>query len=302
MSEEESTIFRRVYFFRVEHFAQLKDSIPDALRRISSLDFNDKGRYKIDPTSGLRFSVYPDTDEYPLKIRFGKIRRDALPQIEHGGDLRTLELKEDAGLIDICHAIIFADGYVAAEWNPDGPKLASLGGYLFEKGRLNTAPKFLSLLERDIVEVVRGLDSVRVLEIELPPDAIALAREADKNLAAAVEAAAALGASKRTSLTLTAEKGTLKLKELAVRLAQIIIRNPQERALLNNLSVKGYRAGSRASRFIDILESKLVSGEYLPRTNERSRSVKTNETYDIIESLYESNRDRISSAAETPDL
>jgi len=237
-----------------------------------------------------------------LKVRFGKIRRDALPQIEQAGDLQTLELKEDEGLIDICHLILFEDGFVAAEWNPDGPKLAALGPYIFEKGKLNTAPKFLSLLERDIVEVIRNLDSVRVLEIDLPPNAVELAREADKNLARAVESTAALGATKRTGLTLTADKPTTRLRDLAVKLATIVKARPQESKSLNTLAIRGYQDGSKLARYIDILESKLVAGEYFPRTSERSRSVKSEETYKILEDLYRANLDRIELAAGTADL
>ena len=216
--------------------------------------------------------------------------------------MQTLELKEDAGLIDICHVIIFDDGFVAAEWNPDGPKLAALGAYIFEKGKLNTAPRFLSLLERDIVEVIKNLDSVRVIEIDIPPDAIELAREADENLAAAVESTAALGATKRTGLTLTADKPTIRLRDLAVRLATIVKARPQESKLLKNLAIRGYQPGSKLARYIDILESKLVTGEYFPRTSERSRSVKSNETYQILEELFNANADRIRSAAGTSDL
>ncbi len=302
MADGDQTLFRRVYFFRVERFSDIMHGLPDALRRIGNLDFDDAGRYKLDPASGIRLSAYPDTISYPLKIRFGKIRRNGLPQVEQAGDLQTLALKEDEGLIDICHIVIFEDGCVAAEWNPDAPKLAAFASYMFEKGKLNTAPKFLSLLERDIVEVIRNLDSVRVLEIDLPPDAINLAKEADKNLAAAVEATAAVGATKRTALTLTADKPTGKLLNLALKLAEIVKSRPQESQALNSLSVRGYQSGSKTARYIDILESKLVSGDYFPRTSERSRSLRSDETYKILENLYMVNLDRIKVAASTFDM
>lgn len=302
MAGEDANIFRRVYFFRVEHFDEVRESLPLALARVSELEFEDSGRYKFDPSSNLRLSAYPDTATYPLKLRFGRIRRDALPQVERAGDLSTLELQEDAGLIDLSHVVIFDNGYVAAEWNPEGPKLAALGAYLFEKGRLNTVPRFLSLVERDIVDVVRRLDSVRVLEIDLPPDAIELAREADENLAAAIKATAAMGATKRTGLVLTADKPTTRLRDLAVRLAQTLKRRPQESKDVKNLAVRGYGDGSRVARYIDILESKLVAAEDFPRTSDRARSVKSVETYAILQRLFNENLDRIISAAGTSDL
>lgn len=82
MADDDQTIFRRVYFFRVEHFSDVRGGLPDAFRRIGELEFNDGGRYKLDPSTSIRLSAYPDTASYPLKVRFGRIRRDALTQIE----------------------------------------------------------------------------------------------------------------------------------------------------------------------------------------------------------------------------
>lgn len=297
MAEQENTIFRKVYFFKLEHFADIRESLPAAIQRIERLPFDDDGRYRLDLTSRNRLCAFPDSLDYPFKIRFGKTRRDALPEIEHQGELKTLELQEDAGLIDICHVVIFDDGFVAAEWNHEGPKLAQLGSYLFEKGRLNSAPKFLPLLERDIVEVVRALDSVRVLEIEVPPDAAELAREADENFYTAIKATESLGATKRVSLKLTAERTGERLKVIASRLAEIVKSRPHERERFKNLSVSGYAEGSTTQRFVDILESKLVSGETFMRTSPRSRSINSAEAYLVIERAYRENREKIESSA-----
>jgi hypothetical protein len=302
MAEQESTALRKVYFFKIEHFPQLKDSLPDAIARIRSLAFDDSGRYKLEPLSKVRLCAFPDTTSYPLKIRFGRLRRDALPQVEQGGEVTTLELQEDAGLIDICHVIIFDDGFVAAEWNHEGPKLAQLGTYIFEKGRLNTYVKFLNLLERDIVAVVRELSSVRILEIDVPPDAAELAREADESMYTAIKASEALGASKRVGLNLTSEQGSEKLKKIAQRLASIIKNRPQERSRFYSLGVSGYNRGSKLARYVDILESKLVSVEIFPRTSKRARSLKSEEAYGIIEQAYLENRDKIVISATSADL
>lgn len=302
MSEEEKTIFRRVYFFRVERFEEIRDSLPDAIRRIETLPFSDTGRYRMDGAGRYRLSIWSDSDEYPLKIRFGKIKRDALPQVEDAGNLQELQLKEDAGLVDLSHILIFENGFVAAEWNPEGPRIGALGHYLFEKGRLNTAPKFLSLLERDIVEVLQKLSAVRSLEIDLPYDAIELAREADGNLAAAIEATTKLGASRKTGFVLMADKPSESLKRLALGLASILKVRPQEKDRVHSLSVRGYQEGSRQARFVDILESKLVTAESFPRNSGRHRSINTVEAYKILNDLYLDNLDRIVTAAGTPDF
>jgi hypothetical protein len=302
LAKDEASVFRKVYFFKVAHFDDVKESLPGALDRIASLGFTDSGRYKLDVSSRVRYSAYPDTTEYPIKLRFGKIRRDTLPDIERAGKLDTLAIDEDAGIIDLSHAIIFPDGFVAAEWNPDGPKLAALGSYIFEKGRMNAVPKFHHLVERDIVETLKKLVAVRVIELDIPPDAIELAREADKNLAAAVESTAALGATKKTGLVLTADKPAKPLRDLAVKIASILKSRPHERDLLDGFSVRGYGDDSKRMRYIDVLESKLMTAEAFLKNNERSRSLKTEDAYSTLEIVYQQNLERIRSAVSTPDL
>lgn len=302
MAVEESTILRKVYFFKVEHFAEVKESLPGAIRRIRELPFDDDGRYRLDPITQMRLCAFPDSDTYPLKIKFGKTRRDALPQIEHEGSLKTLELQENAGLIDISHVMIFEDGFVAAEWNHEGPKLAQLSPYFFEKGKLNDPPKFLSLLERDIVEVVNNIVSVRVLEVELPPDSAELAREADDNLYTAIKATEALGATKRIALKMTSDDGAGKLRRLAQRFAQIVRDRPHERDRFNSLTINGYdSSSSRLRRFVDILESKLVSSEVFTRTSPRSRSIDSSDAYRVIERAYIENKEKLKTAATSSD-
>jgi len=301
MATEENAVFRKVYFFKIEHFNQVKESLPGAIQRIDKLPFDDDGRYRFDVTSRTRLCAFPDTLTYPLKIRFGKTRRDALPQIEHEGSLKTLELQENEGLIDISHVMIFDDGFVAAEWNHEGPKLAQLSPYFFDKGKLNDPPKFLILMERDIVEVVSALDSVRVLEIEVPPDAAELTREADENFYTAIKATEALGATKRISLKLTAESSSTKLRDIAKRFATIIKNRPHERERFNGLSVNGYGGDSRSSKFVDILEGKLVSGEVFTRTSKRSRSINTEDAYRVIERAYIENHEKLKVAATSTD-
>ncbi|TVV72627.1 hypothetical protein [Sphingomonas solaris] len=189
MADGENGVLRKVYFFKFEHFSEFKERLSGSFQRIENLPFEDQGRYQYDPITNSRLCVFPDRLDFPIRMRFGRTRLGSLPDVESGGKLQTLELQEDEGLIDVCHIVFFEDGYVAAEWNWEGPRLAKLGRYLFEKGHnLPTAPVFYPLFERDIVEVIAGLDSIRVLEVDVPPDAAQLLKEADDNLAAAVEA------------------------------------------------------------------------------------------------------------------
>lgn len=298
MQDEEISVSRKVYFFRIEHFDDIRDRIPGAIQKIENLPFDDRGRYQIDALTKSRLCAFPDRLEYPIRLRFGRTRRDQLPDIEREGKLKTLELREDEGLIDVCHIVIFEDGYVASEFNHDGPRISKLGHYLFEKGQgLPTAPKFLPLFERDILEVITKLDNIRVVELEVPPDLSALIREADDNLAAAVQACANAGASKKVSLSLTSDMGTTKLRSVAERLASLIKSRPTERGRFNTLKATGYFQGSSIPRYVDILEDKLVAGEIFRRTSSRSRSIDSDYAYKLIEEAYYSRKEKINLAA-----
>lgn len=301
MAKNVPTTARKIYFFRIEHFENLKDAIRGALERIENLPFNDEGRYMLEPNKG-RLCAFPDSLVYPLKLRFGRTRRDQLPDVENKGKLKALEIAEDAGLIDLGHLMIFDDGHVAAEWNPDGPKLQRLTAYLCDKGGLMNHVKFRNLFERDIVEVVSRLDGVRILDIDLPPDAVELAREADASLADALVATEKLGATKKTGLTLTADQSSGKLRALALKLAGIIQLRPYERDRFLTLKATGYDSGRSRARYVDILEDKLVVGEMFPKRDSRSRSIDSDEAYRLIQRSYQDMKHKLVAAASSGDL
>lgn len=302
MADEQPTTARKIYFFRIEHFTQFKERLPGALQRIENLPFTDSGRYLIEANKSSRLCVFPDSLEYPLRLRFGRTRRDQLPDVENGGQLEALEIAEDAGLIDLGHLIIFEDGHVAAEWNPDGPKLQRLTPYLADKGGLTDNVRFRNLFERDIVEVVSRLDGVRILDIDLPADAIELAREADESLADALAATERLGATKKVGLTLAADQSSGRLRALALKLANIIQARPQERKRFGTLKATGYDSASSITRYVDILEDKLVIGEMFPKRDSRSRSVASDEAYRLIHRSYSQMKPRLAAAAIAGDM
>jgi len=302
MADQKPTTARKVYFFRIEHFAEIKDKLPGALERIENLPFNDVGRYFVEARAGTRLCLFPDSLDYPIRLRFGRTRRDQLPDVESSGKLAALDLAENAGLIDLGHLIVFEDGHVAAEWNPEGPKLQRLTPYLVEKGGLTENVKFRNLFQRDIVDVVSKLRSVRILDIDLPPDAVELAREADDNLADAVIAAEKMGATKKMGLTLTADQGSKNLLDLALKLARIIQGRPQERLRFHTLKATGYDGVSGISRYVDILESKLVTGEMFPKKDDRSRSLDSEEAYRLIHRSYVEMKHKLVDAATSGDI
>lgn len=278
---------RKIYFFRIARFEEVSKQLPGAMERIENLPFIEGGRYQFDPTTDSRLLGYPDTLTYPLKFRFGRTRKNQLPDIEEAGKLSSLEISEDAGLIDVFHMIIFEDGHVVAEFNHDGPRVAKVGRYLFDKGEsLETAPVFLPLYERDIVGVIESLDNVSMLKLNVPPSASDLLREADEDIYTAIEGSVRAGGGRSVELKLFGERSEPKLKSLAIRIARLLSRNPHERDRINAATVDGYHGGQKLTKMLDLLEDKLVTSSVFERSNPRARSVKTLVAYEILEQAY----------------
>jgi len=149
---------------------------------------------------------------------------------------------------------------------------------------------------------VSRLDSVRVLDIDLPPDAVELAKEADDNLADAIRSTERLGATKKVGLTLTADQGSSKLRDLALKLARIIQFRPQERDRFVTLRATGYDTVGSITRYVDILEDKLVTGEMFPKKDSRSRSIDSDEAYILINRAYIAIKPKLAAAATAGDL
>lgn len=303
MSDDDLYVGRKVYFFRIGHFAQFKEVLPGAFQRIENLPFTDEGRYQKDNESSSRICVFPDSLSYPLRIRLGRTRRSLLPDVEREGQLKMLELHENEGLIDVCHIVFFEDGFVAAEFNYDGPKISKLSKYIYAKGyNLPGAPQFLPLFERNISDVISALDNVKVVDLTVPPSAAAMLRQADNDLASAVEVCASAGASKKVSLSLVSDLKTSKLHQLSKKLASMIGLGTINRDEVDTLRVTGFSNGSTKPKFIDLLEEKLVTVEMFRRSTSRSRSINSDQAYDLIERCYAERRDKLSEYVVAGDL
>lgn len=298
MTSRIPTITRRVHFFRLAHAEEHLPLLPDCLRAIDGLPWVGQGRYQPDTSDDSLLSVLPHSFEYPLRIEFGRTRRDNLPAIERGGIKKTLSIAEDAGLIDVCHIVIFADGFVAAEFNRDAPRLKKLGEYLLFKGKnLLHTPRFQRLFERDVAELIEQMADIRFLEIEIPTDNIGLLKQADANLYAALEAQKKVNSSKTVGVYFNSrnpEDGILK--RIAINLMDLIKRSDQDRDI-EKLKIKGTDSVSGKSKFLDLLEDYLIADVEFRKPSHKARSIDSASAFEAIEAAYIQRKDAIANAA-----
>lgn len=81
------------------------------------------------------------------------------------------------------------------------------------------------------------------------------------------------------------------------RFAEFVKASSRNRQAFLSLGAVGYAEGSFISRYVDILEQKLVSGEIFPRNSARSRSIKSDRAFELIEKAYTDRREKLAAAA-----
>ncbi|MFY7836965.1 MAG: hypothetical protein ACOVQ0_11875 [Novosphingobium sp.] len=288
------TVTRRIHFFRVCHPAEIMPLLPASMAAIQNLPWEEQGRYQPDATDNSLLSLMPHNLSYPLRLEFGRTRRDNLPAIERKGIKTTLSIAEDAGLIDVSHIVIFEDGFVAAEFNRDAPRIRKLGEYLWFKGRnLSSAPRFQRLFERDLADVIRDMENVKYLEIEIPPDNIALVKKADRSLADALEAQRQVNQSKTLGLYFNArDPSDGRLKSLGLALVQAM-RAPDGEDAYEKLQIRGIDPNTRKPRTMNLLEDYLVADVNFVRSSKKARSIDSTKAFSAIEEAYLQRREAL---------
>jgi hypothetical protein len=297
MAERDRYVSRRIYFYRLAEAQDILSVLPNDLSRIANLPFNEVGRYLKDGEGG-RLCVWPDALEFPLKLRFGKTRLQNLPIKERAGKLEALDFEADAGLAELVHVVIFDDGYVAAEFNFEAPRLKRLGEYLYsKKNELQNKPVFLPLFQKDIFQLVQDMPTIKVLELKGTPDARYLLSEADKSLADAYGTMGELGANKTIELVLRAEeKSGSKLKRLSTRLAKLTQQLPADvRVSMSKLKVKGLSSEGKFDE-VDLLEDHLISIKQFEKISEKDKGISQTSAYNQLISAYNEKKSEFQAA------
>ena len=96
---------------------------------------------------------------------------------------------------------------------------------------------------------------------------------------------------------MTADNSSAKLLKLANKLANMIKRNPHQRDQFNSILASGRDEEARMTRYIDILESKMVTAEEFIRSSSRSRGIDTKDAYRVLERAYSENIERLRQSA-----
>lgn len=290
-------ILRKVYFYRIAHCEDVLGVLPGEIQRVMNLPFDEIGRYSVD-ADGNRFALWPESAEYPLKLKFGRTRLSNLPTIEGAGKISPLDLAVGEGLLELCHIIVYSDGFVAAEFNFEGPRMTRLSEYLFEKRQaLKEKVTFLPLFEPNILALVEALTTVKLLELKGQPVAESLIAQADRDLANAFGAMVRLGGTETVAIELSGHSSPASmLRTLVKKLAELAKRQPNlAKEGIKTLRIRGLNERGQID-FVDLLEDHLVSVRQFDRLQSDSKAIDSEIAFDQIHTAYLERKDDLPTA------
>ena len=191
-----SMLERRIYFFRadIRQNQELKpwDCKPSAIiKKINSLPFtHDYGgsRYQRDE-DGNDLCILTHVPDYEV-LRFCRVRRTGLPQLEQKGHIQALNIAPEAGLLEAIHVVFFPyNNILGIEYNHYGPRISRLVPYLVERQAISSNAIFRPLLQGDVAAQLDRLTEIRFLDFSIHPLYTDRIKQADRSLGDAFDAA-----------------------------------------------------------------------------------------------------------------
>ena len=272
--------------------------IKSALETIGATGFTDTGRYlTVDNGDSIYLCPVLDT-QYP-SVRFSKIRRTGLPQVEESGNLSDLPISDESGLVESIHGVFFRNNIVGFEYNNHAPKIDRLGHYLSMKARLGEPmPSFNPILRMDVTEQLDRLEEIRLLEIKAHRGFASVLEAAGLSLSNTFSATEELisGGDEITISMKIAPNNRKNTLRRYINPLKLIARNPNARNHMKNGTVRGKCIDSGRVESMDLLRDKFIVDAKVVRLNERTRAVDEQSMIEQIEKAYEKLKDQLESA------
>ena len=305
---EPSTLERKIFFFRAVVGAQ-DDGKPQpfdpspALAELNNLPFTNgaQGRYLLDH-DGDALCVLPgpnSSSDSIATLRFCRIRRNALPQLEQGGCIRDLNIAPNEGLLESIHVAFFPNNIVGIDYNHFGPRLSRLGLYLSLKSKgVIPCASFYPIIRNDIAKQLDRFGEIRLFDFKIRPSYIDIVRLADHSLADALDAnAKILDDPDEVSVTLKPSKESrISSRNKIINFIRSLLSREDLRENARIIQVKGKCNDTDRVETLDLLRDHLVSSKRILRMNPRSRALNPDFTFEVIAETYQELKDNLESS------
>ena len=298
---------RKIHFYRVDIGADAGgrplpfDPLP-ALNVIGSLSFDksDAGRYEVgDDGNALCVTRLDTSSQTRIKVEFGRMRRNALPQQEMAGSVTDLNLAPNAGLLEAIHVVFFPNNIVGCEYNHYGPRVSRLGDYMHAKSRKAVKrATFIPLVREDPIKQLDRLGEIRLFEMRVHPSYTESIRHVDNSLADAFDANANVFESKDVQVVLIpSDQGRVPARDRFLTPLRNLFRQDGLSPSVERLQIRGRCRDTGRVETIDLLKDQLVATKSIVRLNDRGRALNPESAFNAIIEAYEEVQDEIEEAA-----
>ena len=300
------TLERKIHFYRTDIGRDGSgkpftfDPSP-ALAAIGQLPFSDGtgGRYLVGD-DGDAVCAWPGNGKLLPTLRFCRIRRTGLPQLEQAGKVSDLNIAADAGLLEPVHVTFFADNIVGADFNFYGPRLSRLGFYLRIKSN-NAVPmaSFNPLMRGDAAAQLDHLIDIRLFDLRVKAPYVDAIRQADQSLGDAFAANARVldGNADELELVLRPSKGgRINARQRFLPMLKSLVRRPELRENADHFQIKGKHDETGRVVVIDLLRDQLIARKQVLRLGERSRAVDSGSAFEAIGAAHDELHDELRQA------
>lgn len=291
---------RKIYFYHA-NIGYADDGVPLSFDPIPTLQaitstISMPGWYE-EESDGSAMCLFPDANgfQYPI-ARFGKVRRQGLPQLERAGQVSDLGITEDAGLLESVHVVFFPNNIVGAEYNHHGPRLGRLGNYLRTRSNGNLDRILMNpIMNSDAAAKLDALDELHLLRFHVLPSAIDIVSTEYTPIAEALDSLArALANPLSLELVLRPTKDAERdyLREVRPPL-QRLLRNLDFRREAKQVQAEGRRTGIRRLDDINLLKDDIVTSRAVSLANPRGKALETSSVVGAIIAAYNDMRAEI---------
>jgi hypothetical protein len=231
----------------------------------------------------------PIGDFTPLRLRFDRLRRNAIPQTELGGKLTSVRLSEHGSLSEVSHLLFLPNSLLGVEFNFFGPRASRLPDYL-QRIAGSSEPSFAveQLLRSDVADVLDQQRGLRVFDLQVRPSYAASVADASASLSAALTAARQVGDPTVVGVYLQADpkKRSNTLGRSVLMLARNLARRPDLRDNSSRFKVRSIGPDGQMQT-LDLLADQLLTTRKVTALGARSRAVNSESAYAAIRSAYE---------------
>ena len=306
------TVERKIHFFRAD--AGVNDGgVPfpfdpcpalDVIQRLPFTDDED-GRYQFDEDGNAVCIVEYWTTAETHSVRFCRVRRSGLPQLERAGSITDLDLTADTGLLETVHLVFFPEAatggaIVGAEYNHFGPRISRLGHYLHDRsdGAVPYAT-FSPLLRGDAARQLDRLVEIRLLDISIRSAFRHVLEQRDRSLSDACEAMASVVDDPETLQIVMKPQPQARRSTLEKLLDPLrgLLNQDDARQGLVRLQARGRCDDTGRVETLDLLKDHLISTKRIMRLNPRGRALSPDSAFLAIREAYAELEDSIQSAA-----